>query len=340
MITIVLCAAGMFRLILHTHNKTWPRVCWRLRSFILSESEPETIFTAHKQSLRRLCFYTCLSVILFTGGSTWAGTPPGTRYTPPVPGTPRDQVHPQAGTPLWPGTPPGPDTPPPGTRYTPWDQVHPPDQVPPEQCMLGDTGNKRAVRILLECILVEILFLEDISPFCGTTDIPVLDFWWHLPWVSKLGCIPLLACFVACEQWIPQIHLWCNTFWPLGSYYYLFDLCRCRYSVWPLDSPRTYLEAMSLSLSHQYKQTLKQKWNFAVVTGRNEVVAKVIFLHLSVILFTGGVYLVLGVYLVPGSGWGVSGRGVWSWGVSSPGVVVPGGLVWGVWSRGFGPREV
>ena len=32
---------------------------------------------------------------------------------------------------------------PPGTRYTPQDQ-----------CMLGDMGNKRAVRILLECILV------------------------------------------------------------------------------------------------------------------------------------------------------------------------------------------
>ena len=27
-------------------------------------------------------------------------------------------------------------------------------RYPPEQCMLGDTGNKRAVRILLECILV------------------------------------------------------------------------------------------------------------------------------------------------------------------------------------------
>ena len=38
------------------------------------------------------------------------------------------------------GTPPGPGTP------------------PSEQCMLGDTGNKRAVRILLECILVSISF--------------------------------------------------------------------------------------------------------------------------------------------------------------------------------------
>ena len=54
-------------------------------------------------------------VILFTGGSTWPGTPPW------------DQLHP-----LGPGThPPTPGTPPrtrytPKTRHTPWDQVHPP----------------------------------------------------------------------------------------------------------------------------------------------------------------------------------------------------------------------
>ena len=77
--------------------------------------------------------------------------PPGTRYTP------RDQVHP-----LGPGSPGtryslGTGTPL-GTKYTPRDQVHPPwDQVHPpgsEQCMSGDTGNKWAVRIPLECILV------------------------------------------------------------------------------------------------------------------------------------------------------------------------------------------
>ena len=149
-------------------------------------SREEGIVTARKRSLRRLCFYTCLSVILFTGeGSTWAGTPPGTRYTPRT-GTPprtrctlRDQVHPQGRYTPWdqvyppgPGTPPGRGTPPgtwytpqagtpPGTRYTSWagkppgtrypqNQGHPTsmpprDQVhPPEECMLGDTGNKRA----------------------------------------------------------------------------------------------------------------------------------------------------------------------------------------------------
>ena len=54
-------------------------------------------------------------------------------------GTPPRQVHPSAG------------------RY-PHGQV-PPGQVhPPKQCMLRDTGNKHAVRILLECILVSIMF--------------------------------------------------------------------------------------------------------------------------------------------------------------------------------------
>ena len=73
-----------------------------------------------------------------------SGTPPG-RYT-----TPPDQVHPQE-----PGTPPG------QVHHPPRGQVHPrtryllgPGTPPREQCMLGDTSNKPAVRILLECILV------------------------------------------------------------------------------------------------------------------------------------------------------------------------------------------
>ena len=79
------------------------------------------IFTTRKRSLRRLCFYTCLSVILFTGGGEYLGRYAGTY--PPRPGTPtQDQVHP-----LGPGTPRR-------TRYTSsWDQVHPqgPGTPPP-----------------------------------------------------------------------------------------------------------------------------------------------------------------------------------------------------------------
>ena len=32
-----------------------------------------------------------------------------------------------------------------------------------------------------------------------------------LTWVSKPGWILLLACFIACAQCIPQIHLWWDT---------------------------------------------------------------------------------------------------------------------------------
>ena len=51
---------------------------------------------------------------------------------------------------LGPDTPPKADTPeqtPPGSRH--------PREAPLPQCMLGDTGNKRTVCILLECILVK-----------------------------------------------------------------------------------------------------------------------------------------------------------------------------------------
>ena len=99
-----------------------------------------------------------MSRILFTGGgsaSVHAGIPhplgPGTHcsrhpleQTPPGPGTPQDQA-PPLGTRHHPQeqTPPGADTP--QSRH------------PPEQCMLGDTVNKRAVCILLECNLVTML---------------------------------------------------------------------------------------------------------------------------------------------------------------------------------------
>ena len=86
-----------------------------------------------------------LSVILFTGESTWAGTPLG-RYTSSPPGqVPPRQVHPLAGTPPR--------------------QVHPPGQIHTPQAGTPPNGacctvNKRAVRILLECILVVIEFAE------------------------------------------------------------------------------------------------------------------------------------------------------------------------------------
>ena len=60
------------------------------------------------------------------------------------------------GRPLWEQTPPRPEADPTPQAHPPGSR-HPLEQTPtypPAQCMLGDTGNKRAVRILLECILV------------------------------------------------------------------------------------------------------------------------------------------------------------------------------------------
>ena len=88
----------------------------------VSRKSKVSIFTARKRSLRRLCFYTWLSFILFTvggGGVPDQVHPPGadtiplTRYTPrsrpptgpdipPWSRHPPDQVH----IPLRPGTPP------------------------------------------------------------------------------------------------------------------------------------------------------------------------------------------------------------------------------------------
>ena len=45
-------------------------------------------------------------------------------------------------------------------------------------------------------------FLEDISPFCGTTDTSVLDIWWRLLWVSK----PVWAALFALGKGIHVTH--------------------------------------------------------------------------------------------------------------------------------------
>ena len=69
-------------------------------------------------------------------------------------------------------------------------------------------------------IFIFLKFLEDMSPFFGATDTPILDFWWHLLWVSETEWIltysSLAEVYVLCYTF-PEIHLWCDTCWPLGS---------------------------------------------------------------------------------------------------------------------------
>ena len=100
-----------------------------------------------------------------------AGTPPGS-YTPWAGTLPRAGTPPRAGTHPWEGTPPWAGTCP--RAGTPPGKVHPPQ----EQYMLRDTGKKRTVRILLECILVR-LCLQMIHHWliwrCGCITVPSVN---------------------------------------------------------------------------------------------------------------------------------------------------------------------
>ena len=56
------------------------------------------------------------------------------------------------------------------------------------------------------------------SPFCGATDTPVLDFWWRLLWVSKPEWVlphSSLAEVYVLRYTFPDIHPWCDTCQPL-----------------------------------------------------------------------------------------------------------------------------
>ena len=85
--------------------------------FITDYQENSYLITARKQSLRRLCFYTCLSVILFIGGS--ASVHAWTAHTSALGAdTPQEKTPPGADTPSQEQTlpyrsrhPPGEDTP-------------------------------------------------------------------------------------------------------------------------------------------------------------------------------------------------------------------------------------
>ena len=115
-----------------------------------------------------------------TISACWDTPPPRSRQSPPPreqADTPCEQTPPRSRHPLgsrhppWEQTPPGADTP-------LWEQT-PPEQTPltppppggdplgadppPGHCMLGNTVNKRAVRILLECNLVYDLFLQGLG---------------------------------------------------------------------------------------------------------------------------------------------------------------------------------
>ena len=132
--------------LLASSTKCWLKIIKPILLLCTLNGTYSELKLSHFCLLYILCkFVSYLSLLTLAGTPPLPGryTPLGGRYTP------------------WAGIPPMAGAP-------PW-QVHPPGQVhSPEQCMLGDTGNKRAVRILLECILV--LSIEPSLPKFTITD--------------------------------------------------------------------------------------------------------------------------------------------------------------------------
>ena len=140
-----------------------------VRSLLVSTEK--WIITARKRSLGQGNIFSSVCKEFCSQWGGGGGLPqcmlgyhtPGTRHplqqTSPGADTPRTRHHPSG-----PGTPPRADPPgaprdqAPPQEQTPLEQTPPKADTPPEQCMLGDTVNKRAVCILLECNLVTMWF--------------------------------------------------------------------------------------------------------------------------------------------------------------------------------------
>ena len=132
-------------------------------------------------------------------------------------------------------------------------------------------------------------FLEDTSPLCGATKTPVLDFWWCLLWVSK----PEWAAFFVLGEGV------CYTFPRFVSGVTPADLLVASMAAELFSS--TYLqtgigEAQNQDLFFHHGDRRSSHWamppanglrSVRMITVRKWSCGKVIFLHLSVILFTG-----------------------------------------------------
>ena len=55
--------------------------------------------------------------------------------------------------------------------------------------------------------------------FCGATDTPVFDFWWHLPWVSKGGSVGCMFChlYAMDSSDSPLVQHLLSSWWHHGS---------------------------------------------------------------------------------------------------------------------------
>ena len=134
---------------IQTVHKLWDALYYRQSSSHINLISG-VVVTARKRSLGQGNIFAPVCYSVHRGWvcliACWNTSPPDQRQAHPPPPKqahpPREQTTPQS-------------RPPPGADTLPRSRHPPPGAHPrPPQCMLGDTCNKRAVRILLECNLV------------------------------------------------------------------------------------------------------------------------------------------------------------------------------------------
>ena len=84
---------------------------------------------------------------------------------------------------------------------------------------------------------------------------------------------PSLPCFTACVRWILQVHLWCDTYWPLGGQHgtsatlapvHMSRKSRIPAIVWPFcfEIHETDMSIMHLSQKYQISRNRKKERNY------------------------------------------------------------------------------
>ena len=140
------------------------------------------MLTARKRSLDQGTIFAPVCHSVHRGGSTWSGTPPGQVHLP-------EQVHPPGRyTPLG--------------RCTPWAGT-------PLISACWDTVNKRAVRILLECILV---YLKAFHLFL------IISVHWTLIPFHTLHIFSYLMSL--CMIVTVKLHIFLTSIYSLGLWYF------------------------------------------------------------------------------------------------------------------------
>ena len=123
------------------------------------------------------------------------------------------------------------------------------------------------------------VFLKKIGghkSYLWATNMPDLDFWWSLLWVSKPEWAALFVLGRGICYLFPEIHLWCNTSRPLGGHHCISWQIALHLNCSLPHTCEQALVGLDLSCHCSHCETRQTLYRLscagsAIFTGRNEV---------------------------------------------------------------------